>query len=299
MNKQRLAPTVLVGVDGSDDALRAVRWAAAEACRRQLPLRLVHAFAWVAEPDFEMLTGDEHYRNMLLEQARARLAEASAIATDTQPGLAVQRQLIVGHPGEVLAAEARRARLLVLGDRGLSRIEGLLVGSTAAAMAAHAACPIVIVRGAQLDQESNRTRPVVVGIDDSLSSEAAIGFAFEAAAARSVALLAMHAHANPVADSMIGRLIDWDVIAEEEARRLKAHLDRWVDKFPAVIVRPVPARDRAVHQLIALSRTAQLVVVGSRGRGSLTGLLLGSVSNALMHKAACPVAVVRPDTADR
>jgi len=155
--------------------------------------------------------------------------------------------------------------LLVLGDRGLSRIEGLLVGSTAAAMAAHAACPVVVVRGAELDEESSRTWPVVVGVDDSLSSEAAIGFAFDAAAARNVPLLAMHAHADPVADPMIGRLIDWAVIAEEETRRLHAHLDRWVDKFPDVIVRPVPARDHAVHQLIALSQTAQLVVVGSRG----------------------------------
>jgi len=246
-----------------------------------------------------VLTGNEHYRNMLLEQARARLAQAASTAAEAQPGLAVQRQLIVGYPAEVLAAEARRARLLVLGDRGLSRIEGLLVGSTAAAMVAHAACPIVVVRGAELDQEASRTRPVVLGVDDSPSSEAAIGFAFEAAAARSVPLVAVHAYAEPVADPMIGKLIDWDVMADEEARRLNAHLDRWVDKFPDVIVRPVPARDRAVHQLIALSETAQLVVIGSRGHGALAGLLLGSVSNALMHKAACPVAVVRPDTSDR
>jgi nucleotide-binding universal stress UspA family protein len=98
---------------------------------------------------------------------------------------------------------------------------------------------------------------------------------------------------------MIRNLINWDVIADEETRRLNARLERWVEKFPDVAVRPVPAHDRAVHQLIALSETAQLVVVGSRGHGQVTGLVLGSVSNALMHKAACPVAVVRPDTADR
>jgi nucleotide-binding universal stress UspA family protein len=299
MNEQQTMPTVLVGVDGSDDALRAVRWAAAEADRRQLPLRLVLAFTWVAEPDFEMRTGDEPYRNMLLEQARARLAQAASTAAEQGPGLAVQQQLIVGYPAEVLAAEARRARLLVLGDRGLSRIEGVLVGSTAAAMAAHAACPIVVVRGTEMDQEASRTRPVVVGIDDSSSSESAIGFAFEAAAARNVPLLAMHAYADPFAGPRIRNLINWDVIADEETRRLNARLERWVEKFPDVAVRPVPAHDRAVHQLIALSETAQLVVVGSRGHGQLTGLLLGSVSNALMHKAACPVAVVRPDTADR
>src|SRR4029453_16695801 len=105
--------------------------------------------------------------------------------------------------------------------------------------------------------------------------------------------VAMHAYAGRLADPMIGNLIDWDLMADEETRRLNAQLHRWVEKFPDVVVRPVPARDRPVHQLIALSETAQLVVVGSRGHGQLTGLLLGSVSNALMHKAACPVAVVR------
>jgi nucleotide-binding universal stress UspA family protein len=299
MNEQQTMPTVLVGVDGSDHALRAVRWAAVEADRRQLPLRLVLAFTWVAEPDFEMRTGDEHYRNMLLEQARARLAQAASTAAETRPALAVQQQLIIGYPAEVLAAEARRATLLVLGDRGLTYVEGVLVGSTAAAMAAHAACPIVVVRGAEMDQDASRTRPVVVGIDNSSSSEAAIGFAFEAAAAREAPLLAMHAYADRLADPLIGNLIDWDVIADEETRRLNARLERWVEKFPDVAVRPVPAHGRAVHQLITLSETAQLVVVGSRGHGQLTGLVLGSVSNALMHKAACPVAIVRPDTADR
>lgn len=299
MNEQQIMPMVLVGVDGSDHALRAVRWAAAEADRRQLPLRLVHAFTWVVEPGFEALSGDGYYRNMLLEQARARLAQAASAAAETRPALAVQQQLIIGYPAEVLAAEARRATLLVLGDRGLTYVEGVLVGSTAAAMAAHAACPIVVVRGTEMDQDASRTRPVVVGIDNSSSSEAAIGFAFEAAAAREAPLLAMHAYADRVADRMIGNLIDWDLMANEETRRLNAQLHRWVEKFPDVVVRPVPARDRPVHQLIALSETAQLVVVGSRGHGQLTGLVLGSVSNALMHKAACPVAVVRPDTADR
>jgi nucleotide-binding universal stress UspA family protein len=109
----------------------------------------------------------------------------------------------------------------------------------------------------------------------------------------------MHAYADPFAGPMIRNLIDWEVIADEETRRLNARLERWVEKFPDVVVRPVPAHGRAVHQLIDLSETAQLVVVGSRGHGQLTGLLVGSVSNVLMHKAACPVAVVRPDTADR
>ena len=230
-------PTVLVGVDGSDDALRAVRWAAAEADRRQLPLRLVHAFSLGRGA---RLRGAHRRRALPEHVARAgprSLGSAASAAAEAQPGLAVQQQLIVGYPAEVLAAEARRARLLVLGDRGLSRIEGVLVGSTAAAMAAHAACPIVVVRGAELDQEASRTRPVVVGVDDSASSEAAIGFAFEAAAARKVPLLAVHAYADSVADPMIGKLIDWDVMADEETRRLTAQ--------PGPLGREVPRRRRS------------------------------------------------------
>ena len=299
MNALEKGPTVLVGVDGSDDALRAVRWAAVEAGRRQLPLRLVHAFDWVIEPDFTVLKGEEHYRDMLLERARKHLDAAADIAAKVQPGLTVQQQLIVGHPADVLTAEARQARLLVLGDRGLSRIAGVLVGSTAAAMAVHAACPLVVVRGDELTGEPSRLWPVVVGVDDASSSEAAIGFAFQAAAARGVPLIAVHAYAHPVADPAFAKLIDWAVLAEDARQRLAVRLTGWSEKFPEVTVRQVPALDQPVHQLVTLSGTAQLVVVGSRGRGQLAGLLLGSVSNALMHKSGCPVAVVRPDAGPR
>ena len=296
MNTSRTAPTVLVGVDGSKDALRAVRWAAPEAQRRRLPLRLVHAFAWVAEPDSEVLTGGEHYRDMMLERARGYLRSAAAVASEIQPGIVVQQQLIVGYAAEILLAEAHRAELIVLGDRGLNRIEGVLIGSNAAAMVAHAACPVVVVRGAELDDDEAWTRPVLLGVDDSPSSEAAIGFAFEAAAVRGVPLLAVHAYAEPVADPLFGKFMDWDVIARDEQQRLAAHLAGWSEKFPAVAIQQVSARERPVHQLLDLSKTAQLAVVGSRGRGRLTGLLLGSVSNALIHQAACPVAVIRPGT---
>jgi nucleotide-binding universal stress UspA family protein len=153
------------------------------------------------------------------------------------------------------------------------------------------------VRGAELDEQAGRSRPVVVGVDEATGSEAAVGFAFEAAAARGVPLVAVHAYAALVNAPTLGRLIDWNVIAEDEQQRLAGHLAGWIEKCPEVPVEQVPVVDRPVHQLLALSETAQLVVVGSRGRGQLTGLLLGSVSNALMHKAACPVAVARANTA--
>lgn len=297
MTDTQTFPTVLVGVDGSNEALQAVGWAAAEAARRQAPLRLVHAFAWVAESDLVSLTGGTAVRDELIGRARGYLDAAAATARRLEPGLTVQQEVVFGFPAEVLAAEARGAGLLVLGDRGLSRIEGVLVGSTAAALAVHAPCPVVVVRGAEVVGEASRTRPVVVGVDDSSSSEEAIAFAFEAAAARSVPLVAVHAYPMVVGDPMLGGLVERAAVAEHENRRLAAHLAAWIEKFPGVTVRQQPALDGPVHRLVALSEDAQLVVVGSRGRGQLAGLLLGSVSNALMHKAACPVAVVRSTAA--
>ena len=286
--------SVLVGVDGSEQALRAVRWAAAEAAVRGLPLRLVHAFSWGAEPELRLLTEGERFRARLLDRAHAELAAAAEAAAEVRPDLVVARRLRIGYPADVLATEAAGARLLVLGDRGRSRLAGLLLGSTAAAMAAHAPCPVVVVRG---PSPAPGTGPVVVGVDDSPSSEAAIGFAFAAAAARAVPLLAVHTYPEVLADPILAGLVDPDVVTDIESRRLTERLAGWVRKFPGVVVRPWPAHGDPVRTLTALSGSAQLVVVGSRGRGALARTLLGSVGNALLHRSDCPVAVVRPDTA--
>ncbi len=133
MDAQHIGRTVVVGVDGSDSALRAVRWGAAEAGRRQAPLRLVFAFPW--SDDVVFGPGSEaHYRDTLLENAHSHLGHAVAAAEQEQPGLDVSQQLVVGNPIDVLGAEAERAHLMVLGDRGLSRVEGLLAGSVSYAL---------------------------------------------------------------------------------------------------------------------------------------------------------------------
>jgi nucleotide-binding universal stress UspA family protein len=287
--------SVIAGVDGSSAALSAVRWAAAEAARRALPLRLVRAYYLAIGPYYPMLTGTGQFQDILVEDANKSLEEAAAVASETRPGLAVEQFLIGGAPAEVLAKQSNQASMVVLGDRGLNRIEGMLLGSTAAALVLHATCPVVVVRGADLDVAAYRTRPVVVGVDDLDNSEAALRFAFEAAATRKVPLLAVHGYAEPLTDPIFGRLVDW--FADIEKQHLAAHLASWIEKFPDVTVEQIPARDRPVRRLLELSEKAQLLVVGSRGRGALVGLLLGSVSNALLHKAACPVAVIRPDVA--
>jgi len=287
---------VVVGVDGSGSAYRAVEWAAAEAARRGAELRLVRAFSWTTS-ERPIRDGGRvaQYRDQLLKIARGQVARAARIAADVRPEVETTTQVAVGAPIEVLGSEARRAQLLVLGDRGLGGLAGLLLGSVAVGLAAHGACPVVIVRGERAGA-GNDESPVVVGIDDSPISEAALAFAFEAAAARGVGLVVVHAWSPTAIDDALAPVMDWDAATAEEDALLAERLAGWEQKHPEVAVRRTVVRNGAVRSLVAASREAQLVVVGSRGRGNATGLLLGSVSHGVLHASHCPVAIVRPGT---
>jgi nucleotide-binding universal stress UspA family protein len=280
---------VVVGVDGSEQALRAVRWGAAEAAWRRVPLRLVTAFAWTntqgaGHPDLR-----DRYRELILDQADTALGVASRCARREASGIEVDRQVLAGPPGAVLRSEARRAELVVVGERGRTRLGGLLVGSVAAELTAHAACPVVVVRG---DRDPAARQPVLLGVA-AATSDAAIRFAFEEAQARAVPLLAVHAWWVPVLDPAVAPLLDHDAIEAGARELLDGRLEPWADKHPDVPVEEVVVRGHAAVELTARSAGAQLVVVGSRGRGPLAGLVLGSVGNALLHRADCAVAVVR------
>lgn len=300
MNEQHIRRTVVVGVDGSDSALQAVSWGAAEAARRRVPLRLVIAFAWPAGTSEAHPHHGRAYRELLLEQARRHLATAGVAAEQAQPDVQVEQQLIVGSPIAVLGAEARRAQLVVIGDRGMSRVAGLLVGSVAVALAAHAPCPVVVVRWTERQSAEADALPVVLGVDGSATSEAAIAFAFEAAAAREVPLVAVHTWSGMVFDPAVASMgIDWGAIEDAERELLAHQLAGWSAKYPDTPVEQLVTRDRPAHSLLVQAARAQLVVVGCRGRGELAGLVLGSVGNALVHRSPCPVAIVRPDTAER
>jgi len=287
---------VVVGVDGSGSAYRAVEWAAAEAARRGAELRLVRAFSWTTS-ERPIRDGGRvaQYRDQLLKIARGQVARAARIAADVRPEVETTTQVAVGAPIEVLGSEARRAQLLVLGDRGLGGLAGLLLGSVAVGLAAHGACPVVIVRGERAGA-GNDESPVVVGIDDSPISEAALAFAFDAAAARGVGLVVVHAWSPTAIDDALAPVMDWDAATAEEDALLAERLAGWEQKHPEVAVRRTVVRNGAVRSLVAASREAQLVVVGSRGRGNATGLLLGSVSHGVLHASHCPVAIVRPGT---
>ena len=279
---------VVVGVDGSASAYRAVEWAAGEAHRRGVGLRLVRAFSWTTA---DHPTGwVARYRDEMLDVSRRQVARAVRVAADTRPDVEAESQVEIGAPIEVLSSEARRAQLLVLGDRGLGEVAGLVLGSVAVSLAARGACPVVVVRG----ERAGADGPVVVGVDGSPVSEAALAFAFDAAAARGVDLVAVHAWSPTAIDEELASLVAWDASAESAV--LAERLAGWGQKYPQVAVRRTVVRDGAVRALVTASAGAQLVVVGSRGRGNAAGLLLGSVSHGVLHGAHCPVAVVRPGT---
>jgi nucleotide-binding universal stress UspA family protein len=280
---------VVVGVDGSASALTAVREATREAAWRGCGLRVVHAFIW---PLMHVNTGasDAVPQGGLRHDAERVLAEAAAEAERTDPAVAVTTDLVTGAPAAVLLHQARRAALLVLGDRGLGGFSGLLLGSAAVEVTAHCSTPVLVVRG-----QSRPGAPVVLGVDGTPGSAAAVEAAFVEAGQRGAELLAVRAWRDAATTIGYSMPALYDPHAAEKAEwdALEQALDAPRQRHPGVRVRTEVVSGRTGRELVRRSEQAQLVVVGARGRGGFAGLLLGSVSQQLLHHADCPVLVVR------
>ncbi|MER7078492.1 Nucleotide-binding universal stress protein, UspA family [Saccharopolyspora kobensis] len=273
----------VVGVDGSESAVTAVRWAANDAALHRAPLRLL-SVGPEALPDAAR-AADEVNRQRWLDSA-------TRLATEVAPEVQVRSELRRGDPRSVLVEESEQARRVIVGIRGLAERTGLPVGSIADAVAMHAACPVAVVRG-RVPEAAARS-PVLVGVDGSRVGECAVAAAFEEASVRRVPLVAVHVWTDvaiepwfPVDDR------EWEEIDETERAVLAERLAGWQEKYPDVEVRRVVERDRPVRYLIEHAENAQLIVVGSRGRGGMTGMLLGSTSRALLYMAPCPVLIAR------
>lgn len=286
--------TVVVGVDGSDHALRAVRWGAAEAERSRTPLRLITAFGLLIDRVPGGTDIEERYRRTVLQRARGHLAAAAAVVGQKDRRIEVEQELVAGHPISVLGDESRHARLVVIGDRGLGGLEGLLVGSVAVGLTVHAHCPVVLVRGAEQPTPDADASPVVVGVSGAGNDDAALEFAFEAAAARHAPLVAVQARLDLMIDAT-ARTADPYALEAHDRARLAARLAGWLQKYPELVVEQVVASGAPTRILLEQASRAQLLVIGSRGRRAFGGVILGSVSHAMLHRAPCPVAVVRPD----
>jgi nucleotide-binding universal stress UspA family protein len=265
---------IVVGVNGTESALRAARWGAEEADNRHLPLLLVHAYG-VPDAFFGEAAPPRDWYEATHAQSRAWLAEAREAAVRARPMVEVATESSSDLPLRVLLARSAVARMMVIGSASRGLLGDLVLGAIAPPLAAHSHCPVAVVRG----REPGPGEPVVVGIDGSASADIALELAFEEALLRGVELVALHA-----------------VLAEEDLiDDPSAAVIAWREKYPDVRVDPVTVRDDPRKQLLAWSERAQLVVVGSRGRGRFTGWLLGSTSQALIHHAGCPVVVARAE----
>jgi nucleotide-binding universal stress UspA family protein len=265
MDPQRNRRAVVVGVDGSGYALRAARWAAAEAARRGAPLRWVNALG-AAEERLPHTMDAGHYRVAVRRTARDLVADAARAALAREPGVVIEQRTSAGSAIDVLRAESAAAQLLVVGDRGQSRLEGLLAGSVAVAMTTTAACPMVVVHAGAADPPTEDARPVVVGVDGSATSEAATEFAFVAAATRGVPLVAVHTWWDPLAGLALTPVLDLDAFDAGARELLFRRLAGWREKYPEVEVATSVGRDHPAHALLQHAARAQLLVVGSRGR---------------------------------
>ncbi|MGV9747094.1 universal stress protein [Rhodococcus zopfii] len=290
---------IVVAVDGSDAAAAAVIWAARTAAARALPLHIVTV---VHVPSFyysEPYLAQSFHQEMK-DTARARLDNSAVLARQTAEEigpLEVTTAQAEGKVAQTLVDLSAQAAQIVLGSRGLGEVKGLLIGSVTLAVAAHSHAPVAVVRGRTLDGAPPAEGPVVVGIDGSESCEAAVAAAFEEAAARRANLVAVNVWSDVSVQPSLGAVPEdpqWSTIQTGEEVVLAERLAGYRERYPDVVVERVVARDRPVRVLSEYAETAQLLVVGTRGRGGFKGLLLGSTSNALIQTADCPVLVVRP-----
>jgi nucleotide-binding universal stress UspA family protein len=290
-----MSAPIVVGVDGSASALTAAKWAAEEATRYRVPLKLVHAYLLPTRGYPEIVLTGHEVREAFEKQGRQWVEEAAAAARAAAPELAVETEVVFDRPAAALIEASHGARLVVLGSQGLGGFSGLLVGSVAVAVSSHGKSPVVVVRDGV-----RRDGPVVVGVDGSPTSEEAIGFAFAEASVLGAPLTAVIAWTDFLVDSAFHSrfTVDWAQVEDEQLRLLAERLAGWQEKYPDVSVNRVVVHDRPVRALLKEAADARLLVVGSHGQGGFTGMLLGSTSQALVYHAPCPLAVVRPTTVE-
>lgn len=286
-----MALPIVVGVDGSEPSLRAVDWAADEAALRGTPLRLVYASLWeryegeslaqdLGKPSEQVMAED--VVRTAAQRARLRRADVE-ISTDVLPE----------EPEYALVREGRDAEALVLGSRGRSGFAEMLLGSVGLTVAAHAECPVIVLRGSHDNRVgAGRGGRVVVGVGETGTDSAALRFAVREARLRHATLDAVRAWRCPAHETT-----DHPLLAGEPARLHEQHaaevLENALEDAPAdVDLRRRTVEGPARRVLLDASYGADLLVVGARRNPGHLGLQLGRVAHTVLHHAACAVAVV-------
>ena len=286
---------IVVGVDGSENAINAARWAAAVAAGYGTSLHIVYAMPSVGR---NLTETAEALRAAVMSYQRdfadAYLRDAAVAVRSRNPDLAVTTEAMKVPADEALIQHGRTARMIVVGSSQVSPVGALFVGSTALAVATHAACPVVAWRG---PNPVPTDHPVVVGADGTQSSAAALEAAFEFADRFKAKLTAVRSWAVPWPATAVSNpfLVDWDALEVGQWAQLASAVERVNQRHPHVdassFVEPTKPTASLLHQVEADS--AQLVVVGSRGRSSLASVVLGSTALNLLHHSTVPVMVCR------
>ncbi|WP_069629456.1 universal stress protein [Streptomyces niveus] len=280
---------LVVGVDGSEGSLRALDWAVAEADRRGLPLRIVHASLWEHYEGIRpRLAADRPSEQVLAENLVATSEErVNALAAQVKVTTDVQPE----EPVTALLREGNDAALLVVGSRGRGPVTAMLLGSVSLSVAARARCPVVVVRGQEPDGRTGLGR-VVLGVGDGV---AAARFAFREARSRGCELVAVRAWRSPVHEAVPYPLADNDPMRADRQGAdecVDAVLAGLGEDLTEVTVRREVVQGTAHQTLLEHTAPGDLLVVGARRRPGAVGLQLGRVNHAMLHYAPCPVAIV-------
>ncbi|CQD13914.1 universal stress protein [Mycolicibacterium conceptionense] len=288
MSEHDVRHGIVVGVDGSPSSDAAVAWAAHAAVLRGVGLTLVYALPGAASPVWLDVALPQDYWDYQDQRGREILDAARGVAVKAIAGQQEPRIIAKAVPGHAVATlidYSRNADLVVVGSRGLSKWSRRLLGSVSSSLAAHAHGAVAVI-----PETEPPNGPVVVGVDGSPASAFAAEIAFDEASRRGVELVVVHTWTDLNFEFPD---VKWEDLSAEAERALSEQLAGWCERYPDVVVRRVVMPDKPARQLLAQAETAQLVVVGNRGRGGFAGLLLGSVSSAVVQSSPVPVIVAR------
>lgn len=293
-NSEETDSAIVVAVDGSPESDAAVRFGTREATMRGVSLVLLNIVSrYITSRSIGPAALEPAYSEWQQEHARDALAHAGNAVhagLGDAPAPDIRTEVVYSAVVPALAEASKRAGMVVVGCRGHGAFGRLTLGSTSSGLIHHGHGPIALVRADQV-QSADLLAPVLLGVDGSAASEAATALAFDEASRRGVDLIVLHAWSDlsyspyAIADQSV-EAHGHEILAER--------LAGWQERYPDVTVHRDIVADRPGHWLVDRSQQAQLLVVGSHGRGGYTGMLLGSVSTAVAHGAHCPVIVVRP-----
>ncbi|MFD5600572.1 universal stress protein [Leucobacter sp. NPDC058333] len=275
----------LIGVDGSEQSRVALAWGLARATERGASVELIH----VADDSF--LSESVAFLSEAQQASEQMLQAETVYARELGFAGPIIGTAVVGHPIAEIESASKRVDLVILGAHHGGRFSGSFFGTRAVKVAATSHCPVAVIP--KIDPRPNA--PVVVGVDGSESSQRAIAFAAEQASLREVPLVAVYAWMPPLTPGLeylwSEELVESQRAAAEEAMAIG--VAGIAQRYPDLEVRREIVQSAPVAALVQAAEHAELLVVGSRGRGGITRLLLGSVSHGVLQALPCPVVVTR------